>query len=301
MYKDPQLSSLAKRLREELASRGAQLTQVQALEVLARLSGAKTLHVAHARHNAAVSIEGTALAQASDLMFESLGRFEGNVRGLLASITSAYALERTQGSRAVEQAVAALFEHQNAPVVSALYQGFRLDELPALFDAGVARLTDSLERQVRATQRSQGSADNLVYQGTVRDWRLSDGAVLSELPEHHRQLFDLKVAQNPGYQMFVDITPAGLLPDECEGKQMMSLFIEINEGRPCVHMSNASSGEQVLTVFFTEDGLYLRPDNSDARILAGVPSAPALALLSQELEDPSTYRQTNTAFVESRS
>jgi hypothetical protein len=298
MYKDPQLSNQAKRLREELGLKGLKLSQVQALEVLARISGAKTLHVAHARHNAALSIEAVVVSQAQALMFDTLGRFEGNVRGLLGSITSAFALESAQGSRAVENSIFGLFETQNAPKVSEMYDFAKLNELPGMFEVLVTRLTQTLEAQAKVTQKIQHSSDPVVFEGTVQDWRLDDGYMLADLPEHHRQLFDARVTQNPGRQLFVDVTPAGLKSIDCEGRQMMSLFIEINEGRPCVHMTNGSQGEQVLTVFFTEDGLYLRPDNSENCIQGGKPTAPALALLVEELEAPYSTPVAGGAFIE---
>lgn len=286
MYNDPKLSAQAKRLRTELLAFEAPLTHAQCLEVLARLNGERTLHVAQAKNNAPVDIPTLALKQAAALVFNTLGRFDGQVTGLIESIRAAFELESVS-SRDVEAAVAEIFEADNAPKVSALFDAHLLEDLPALFDATVEKLTRVLTQQAKAPAPGEKSDEACVLDTTVYDWRVSDGETLSDLPEDHQQAYSLKVVRM-GHQLTVDVVPKHATDDQLrEGTlNQMGLFIEINDGRPCVHMSNFVLGDQVLSVFFTPDGLYLRPESDDLSISHGRPDAASLQLLDKELRAP---------------
>ena len=133
------------------------------------------------------------------------------------------------------------------------------------------------------------------------DWRVQEGEGLGELPVEHRRRYELELKRS-GYQLYVDIAPAHGAPEELNGVPQMSLFVEVNEGVPCVHISNALFGDQVLTVFALEDGLYLRPDATDLWIRTGIPTpgaTPGLARrAAEETEPPFGGRSAmNHAFI----
>jgi hypothetical protein len=299
-YKDPQLSAQAKRVRNELTKYGATITHAQALELVAHMQGARTVHVAQARNNAPIDIRELAMHQAAGLAFESTGRYGRNVQGLIAAIRAAFD-KSTLGSRCVEDAVHHIFGTEDSPKVSKMFDHLKLEDLPAHFDATVESLIESLEFKAKASEASKVSEDNTVFETKVYDWRVSDGSTLPELPPHHRNQFDLRVTRSAN-QLFVDMAPAGVPVDQLVESNVpqMTLFIEVNEGRPCVHLSNSIYGDQVLTVFFTTEGLYLRPQHTGNFIRTGTPSGPVMRELAEELNAPflaSPHISMNNAFI----
>lgn len=296
MYKNPQLSSAAKVLKAELAARGLEVALSQAMEICARIAGDRTLHVAQAKKNAPVSVDSLVLAQASALMFTTLGRYKGNVRGLMASIRAGFALQ-DQGSRAVEAAMGKIFDTANAPKVSPLYEYSQLEALPDVFDSLLKCLEDSLCEEARAP--ASEPRENVVYEALAYDWRAVEGEDLAELPAHQQGGYDVKLSTHIGQQLTLDITPAGVdLLNEPKGKHpQMTLFVEINKGIPCVHISNDVFGDMVLSVFSTKDGLYLRPESNNDRICTGKPSPEGLKQLEADLYQDSPAGRELDAFI----
>lgn len=280
MYKSPELSARAKLLRAELAARGVTLAHAHALDIVAKLEGARNLHVAQAQSVAArPSEEALALEHAERLMFTSLGRYQGRVRELMRDIGAAFSLEY---SREVEAAVADIFETEGAPVVQPHIDALHtVESLPALFERFV---TESLAlvlrlRTTSAAERRPG-AQQVLFQGPVRDWRLEEGVDPEELDAESLRSWQASVKRN-GSQLYVDIAPPHATPEEVEGADQLALFVEVNDGVPCVHISNDCYGDQVLTVYATRDGLYLRPDDGHLHITTGVPQGDALQRLER--------------------
>lgn len=298
MYKNPELSAQAKNLRAALGALGHAVTHAQSLELMARAQGSKTLHVAQAtKAKQGLDIALLAEQQAAALMFNHLGRYAGNVRGLLESISAGFALEESEGSRAVEAAMCDIFEQDDSPEVTDTFDVFRLSELPAQFERLVARLQASLVKASGAPA-PQGH-EHALYRGPLLDWRVMEGEDLAELPESHRTRYELDIKRS-GHQVYVDIAVPHASPDELEGTDQMSLFIEVNNGRPCVHISNDRYGDQVLTVLATRDGLYLRPDSTDLHICMGAcPDDTALAAVQAD-EHIGPRLPMNHAFIITR-
>jgi len=268
MYKNPQLSSQAKQLRAALKNAGIELTHSQAMEALARCQGNRTLHVAQARKNRqGIDIAELALRQAADLVFDTLGRYEGNVLGLLSEIETIFLHEEANGSRYVEERMHDIFGQPNSPRVSEAFDVFPPADLPKVFARTRRRLEQTLAKQFEPAAQQATGAD-LLFEGPAMDWRVSDGERIQDLPEHHRALYRLKVERG-GHQAFVQVTLPHNDPEDLKGTAQLGLFIEINQGRPCVHITNDVYGDQVLSVFTTEDGLLLRPESSDNWIRSG--------------------------------
>lgn len=295
MYKDPQLSARARRLREELAKFGTTLTHAQALEVAARLEGDATLHVAQARKNAGVRIADVAREQAQALMFESLGRFEGQLEQLLEQLKLLTVLD---DEREVDQLFGSLFRSTNGPILATGFNSLRADDIPAEFDKLVSRLQKVLVAKAKAPEQQDPSP---LYQGPMLDWAVACGEA-DEMPDDVRQARYTVELKRDGHQFYLDIVPPHDEPQELEGKPQMTLFVEVNQGLPCVHISNDRYGDQVLTVFATSDGLYLRPDAGDVWIRTGAPDAhrqPGLHKhYARETEPPfGTATAMNHAFI----
>ncbi len=278
MYKSPELSARAKLLRTELAARGLSLGHAHALEVLAKLEGARNLHVAQAQSLAARPAEqALAVEHAERLMFTSLGRYAGRSQALMHDIRAAFSLEY---SREVEAAVADIFETDGAPVVQPhIDEFYAIERLPELFERFVAESL-ALVLTLRSTspaERKPG-AQQVLFEGPIRDWRLEEGMDPSELDAEAQRSWHASVKRS-GSQFYVDIAPPHAVPDDVEQADQMSLFVEVNDGVPCVHISNDCYGDQVLTVYATRDGLYLRPDDARFRVSTGVPQGEALMRL----------------------
>lgn len=203
--------------------------------------------------------------QAISLTFTRLGRFEGNVHGLLDEIDNAFALEPQKGSRGVDAALHELFETGDAPVVRQLFIEVRLEDLPATFRALestlLAQLNEMLTPQACGELLStlaQATPEPIpMFTSTIQDWRIREGS--EELvPVDMRQEFALTIVRGSMDQLYVDIEPKSPVNPDLEGERVLGLCVEIQDGRPCVHISNSIEGDSVLAVFATPDGLYLR-------------------------------------------
>lgn len=276
MYKNPQTSDQARRLREELAKFDIVLPHAKALEVVARLVGDRTLHVAQAKNNAGVRIAAVARRQAQAVMFASLGRFENNFEGLLAELQAISMLADADDAAELDRAFQALFRSEGAPE---LRSGFdlRAEEVLVEFDKLVGELSAVLVEQARAPAESPD--EGMFYQGPMFDWQVFDSG-MDAVPEALRQRYEMTLKQaKSGSQFYLDIAPQHKEIEELDGRPQLGVIIEVNQGVPCVHLTNSIYGDQVLSVFATEDGLYLRPE-AQQYIRTGMPdeqSTPALA------------------------
>lgn len=296
MYKNPQLSDTARQLNASLQQFGIELPHAKCLEVLARMDGARTLHVAQARNNAGVRIADVAQAQAEAVMFESLGRYEGRLDSLLAELRS---LRLMDDAREVDQLFGSIFRSGDGPVLSAGYGQLTAEEIPDAFDSLVERLKAVLVAKAKAPEVQEPSP---LFEGPMLDWNLEQDPQDESLAEKIRQARYRVKVQRDGSQLYVDIAPAHQVPDELEGRAQLSLFIEVNQGLPCVHLSNDLYGDQVLTIFGAAEGLYLRPNDSQLSIRTGVLDAkehPELAEIQRHETQPPFQRglSSNHAFI----
>lgn len=297
MYKNPQTSDQARRLREELAKFGIELQHAKALEVVARLAGERTLHVAQAKKNAGVRIAAVARRQAQAVMFKSLGRFEGNVDGLMAELQVLQVLAVGKDAAALDQGYRSLFRASDSPELRA---GFDVpaEELVGEFDKLVTELAAVLSEQARAPY--EDPIVGLEYEGPMLDWQAFEHG-LEAIPEVLRQRYVMTLKQNKnGSQFYLDIAPEYQEPEELDGRPQLGVIVEINQGVPCVHLTNSIYGDQVLSVFATEDGLYLRPESREY-IRTGTPdeqSTPALAaVFARDNQGMSPNRPHNCAVI----
>ena len=291
MYKDPQLSERARALRAALKGLDVTVTHSQALEAVSRMEGARTLHVAQARNNAGVRIADVARLQAENVMFDSLGRYEGRLDTLLEELRTLSLLDASQSDKLFRS----IFRSSDGVVMSEGYESLRAEDVPAAFEALVQRLAGVMVVAAKAPAQQERSP---LFEGPMLDWQaLESGA---DAPQHARTQYRVEVRRDK-HQFYLDIVPAHDAPEAIEGMPQMTLFVEVNDGLPCVHVSNDRYGDQVLTVFATGDGLYLRPDSSDLWIQAGAPTSETPGLQAQyvrETSDPLGRRAAmNHAFI----
>lgn len=296
MYRDSDFSAQAKRLHAELTHLGVEMTYAQSMELLARTQGARTLHVAKARnHKQGVELAPLAERLAADIVFLSLGSYQDCPVRLLDDIDRAFALESAHGSRAVEARVHEIFGTPHSPRLRSDFEVHRLSEIPEVFRNVLSSVKASLDTLFEAPVQPLASQE-WVYPMT--DWRAAEGEPLSDLPLRERGVFEARVVRQ-GAQLSVDIAPAHREVDELEGKDQLSLFIEIDHGHPRVVITNRVYGDQVLAVYGLSDGLLLEPmfssgPGSRVQDGAGTPAAAELvATMANETEDTGLARRVS--------
>lgn len=117
-------------------------------------------------------------------------------------------------------------------------------------------------RAYQAAAEKAEAASKVVIEKTIVDWQIGQGLSPEELPEHQRGKYTLKLEEE-GSQFRLMIHPQGLDPMKLDGQNVMDMLIEINDGLPCVHLTNDPYDEMLLTVFATRDGLYVRRDGGE--------------------------------------
>lgn len=107
------------------------------------------------------------------------------------------------------------------------------------------------------SSRPVSTEDAVIIDRRIQDWRLDEGSLLEDLPAGDCQAYRLEVSDR-GCQMRIGIAPRHRKPTELNGKDQMDLFVEINDGIPCVHVTNCLYGDVVISIFATKEGLILR-------------------------------------------
>jgi hypothetical protein len=300
MYKNPEIIKLAKSLKSELALLGLVVSITQAIELTEKTQVSRNplTEQAHPAADAPQTIDRNKFAtnEAGQWMFAYLGRFANDVDGLIKAIANCFLHSE---SREVEQAVHHIFGEGDCPVLNPdIWALHRVDELPLLFAKKVSEIKGLAERLLgpgKIEPEPQGA--EILFKGQILDWERV--AEEENLAEKQLRAFEVEVKQGNS-QISMDVYLPYKEMDELDGTDQMSLVIEINQGLPCVHITNSMWGDQVLSVFATKDGLYLRPDSSDLRLSSGVPRGEALKLLvfSEQFDGKMPSLTVNHAFIE---
>lgn len=280
---------LAKKAQQTLNNFGVNATYAQCLELLARLGGARTLHVKQAKaldENA----HKMATRQASNLMFKTFGScLKRNAVEVIGAVEEAFALE-SKGSRYVEAAMAELFFEGGVELCSP-YDLLMPKDLPSAYQSLCKNLLESITQDANTTSHELN-----LFQGTVRDWSVSDD------PEQEKDPLMLSTyalsIKKSDTAVFVTLHQAGANPIEQEDSlhAELGLIIEINDGLPCMHIATAEFGDVELSVFSTKEGIFMEPGNYDKRFqnrvstpAKGFDSKPGEISLSKLLEMRSKY------------
>ena len=296
-YKKPESSAQAKILARELKALGVELKHTQALELIAKLSGDKNLHVHQAREDApGVDVDELAREHAASLLFVSTGRYGQDYALLTKELEAAFS---HANSRDIEAACYQLFEAPGALKLRRnIEYAYRRDELVELFHKTVNESKRLIERTLSARALRPASGGEVLFEGPMPDWRVGEARLakrpgfyseddLAELGERALRDFQVSVKKS-GCQLYVDIALPHGNPEESAGSDQLSLFIEVNEGLPCVHVTNAMYGDQLVSIFGTSKGLFLRREHSGVQ-LTSARSAPFGAALAEELNCEDDY------------
>lgn len=104
----------------------------------------------------------------------------------------------------------------------------------------------------------------VAFRSPMIDWEWDENrdAGLDFIPERRRTQFEL-VFEDFSPQFRVSIRPVGVDLDTYHGKPILDMQLEINDGVPCVHLSNDPGGEMLMSVFGTGPGLVIRQDTEN--------------------------------------
>lgn len=261
MYTQPEVSRMAKLLAREFAKLGVKLKHMQAMEIVAKIQGDRSLaaHQSRARHKQPDAMH-LAKEHALSMMFASTGRYGSNADALFAELDAAFALEE---SGDIERAVWHIFEAAGAPVLHPHVEAvYRFDELHTVFNRHVADSLRLVDRTLFEARTMASSQPEVLFQGPMMDWRIQEGEDIRELEEAAQRRFEGRLTRS-GSQFYFDIALPHASPEDIDGTDQLSLFIEINQGRPCVHVTNALYGDQAVSIFGTKDGTLLRYDTDE--------------------------------------
>lgn len=135
---------------------------------------------------------------------------------------------------------------------------------------GGAELITPVQGQIRHTTAAAAAGqlledpNHVVFRSTAVDWRLADdpNIGLDEVPHDQRRKYDF-IVEEYGSQFRVMVKPNGADVDTYAGQPVLDMLIEVNEGVPCVHLTNDPSDAMLLTVFGTGEGILARPDDGE--------------------------------------
>ncbi|WP_419653085.1 hypothetical protein, partial [Thiolapillus sp.] len=87
---------------------------------------------------------------------------------------------------------------------------------------------------------------------SARDWRIQCD---ESVPPHHADYYDIEVHPRDGASLDICVTHRQY------PSFGMSLIVEINQGVPCIHVSNDVMGDNALHLFATQEGIAVAPDD----------------------------------------
>lgn len=262
MYTQPEVTRMAKALSRELGKLGVTLKHTQAMELVAKVEGSRSL-AAHQAKTRGLKPDAERLAaeHAASMLFVTTGRYGADAQGLLEEIDAAYALGATEGSRAVERALYAIFETAGAPQVQphveAMYRRDQLSELFARFKADSMRLVD----RTLSESRQLAARSEVLYQGVLVDWELVEGMPMEDLTAEQLREFAVTVRKD-GAALSVEVALPHSAPGDLDGTDQLRVSIEVNKGKPCAHLSSEVYDDVHLSAFGAAEGLLLRYDEA---------------------------------------
>ena len=146
-----------------------------------------------------------------------------------------------------------------------------------------------------AASRALEDANKVVFRSTAVDWQLADNPDISlaEVPASKRTPYDV-IFEQQGSQFRLLLKPVGTHLDNFEGRAVLDCLVEINEGVPCLHLTNDPADTMLVSVFATGEGLLLRPNEELVRARQASLSGAFQSLLRNACENSS---DRDSAFV----
>ncbi|MDO9179161.1 MAG: hypothetical protein Q7U16_12720 [Agitococcus sp.] len=124
--------------------------------------------------------------------------------------------------------------------------------------------TELTEAEIEVVGRLLERPEHVVYRSSAVDWQLSGNPDISmvDLPASHRQKYDV-IVESFGCQFRILMKPEGTTLDNFDGKPVLDVLLEINQGVPCAHITNDPADAMLLTVFANAQGVIVRPDDGE--------------------------------------
>lgn len=158
----------------------------------------------------------------------------------------------------------------------------------------VARLMGYAEYRALKAADTGLSAKTLLDEPLV-DWSYRAG---NDVRPEQQARYQLTVEYSQGSPCLrILVAPKHDKPEELDGCHALDMLVEINEGQPCVHLTNTPYSDMVLSVFAHRKGLYVRPESHDVALRGGLPADAELARFIETVQrgGPSP----NACFIES--
>lgn len=119
-----------------------------------------------------------------------------------------------------------------------------------------------MHTQAKNTENALSKDLKALHEGTMEDWMLHDG-IPEEVPEANRTRYQVKIEAygKTGNQIAIKM----VAEDDPEGKPALDLFVEVNRGKPCLHVGNIAGADMVVSLFMDKDGVVAVPNLSHCR------------------------------------
>lgn len=92
-----------------------------------------------------------------------------------------------------------------------------------------------------------------VLKTEIQDWRIGEGVVIDNAEDKKTYKLKVNFDETTG-QLFVEVDGGN--------DKGLSLFVEINEGRPCIHVGSELCGDNVFHAFGLDNGVVVTPETS---------------------------------------
>lgn len=109
--------------------------------------------------------------------------------------------------------------------------------------------------------RALESEQYVVHRSVAQDWRISDNGVSEPVPLRHQSNYDI-IFEKCGSQYRLLVKPVDVNYDNYGNEPVLDLLVEINEGVPCVHLTN-DPDYMLMSVFSTGSGLVVRSEGGN--------------------------------------
>ncbi|MBC8741816.1 hypothetical protein F6X40_35295 [Paraburkholderia sp. UCT31] len=120
-------------------------------------------------------------------------------------------------------------------------------------------------RALKVYAEGSKETDAVVFESTLESWDKHDELSLDAEKLSRRQTeYRVKVESFGSECLRVLVAPSGVSElADMAGLDVVDMRIEINEGIPCVHLTNDPNGEMLVTAFGHKGGMLLREDEGE--------------------------------------
>lgn len=137
---------------------------------------------------------------------------------------------------------------------------------------GARNLATWQARDEQAEDASKARPLEGIYAAALQDWQVGE-VDDAELSPEQRRTFGVRVERTPA-SLLIDLALPHCDVDELEGTDQLTLMVEVNNGKPCVHIAAGVTADTGLSVFGTAEGLQVRFDE-DGQNSFGTMTVPA--------------------------